>query len=139
MSFGRFRTSTQPQSEHGSSADINVSTILFCNFLQGIIYILVNIDQDQIKLALVNITQQEKHISIEVKITFYFFHANKLHSNAMYSFCENKNMNTIILTLSLHKLPQYIKVDETVIESTQYMSRINEMSLCILKINDFSC
>ena len=51
------------------------------------------------KLVLVNITYQEKQISIEVKITYYFFHANKLHSNAMYSSCENKDMNTIILTL----------------------------------------
>ena len=75
-------------------------------------------------------------ISIEVKITF---HANNLHSNTNYSPCENKDMNTIILTLSLHTLPQYIKVDEIVIESTHYMSRINEMLLCILKINDFSC
>ena len=79
-----------------------------------------------------------KHISIEVKITYYFFHANKLHSNdTNYSSCENKDMNTIILTLSLHKLPQYIKVNETVIEFSQYISRINEMLLCILKINDF--
>ena len=75
---------------------------------------------------------------LEAKITYYFFHANKLHSNTNYSSCENNHMNTIILTLSLHTLPQYIKVDETVIESTQYMSRINETLLCILKINDFS-
>ena len=91
-------------------------------------FILVNIDQDQMKI---NITQQEKQISFEVKITYYFFHANKLHSNTNYSSCENKDMNTVILILSLHKLPQYIKVDETVIESTQYMSRINEILLCI--------
>ena len=51
---------------------------------------------------------------------------------------KNKDMNTVILTLSLHKLPQYIKVNETVIESTKYMSKINEILLCILKIKDFS-
>ena len=115
--------------------------------LWHVLYILVNTDQDQMKLVLVNITYQEKQISIEVKITYYFFHANKLHSNAMYSSCENKHMNTIILTLysscenkhmntiiltlSLHTLPQYIKVEETVIESTQYMSRINEIYIII--------
>ena len=37
--------------------------------------------QYQMKLVLVNIIQQGKQISIEVKIAYYVFHAKKLHSN----------------------------------------------------------